>query len=221
MLQDTFRAVDVYIKDRVGLEDQKLIKVRESSRYSTMPEASISANQGKFLYILAKSCSAKNILEIGTLVGYSTIWLARALPEGGKIVTIEYDETNYDIACKNIEEADYSDLVTIIKGKALDVLPDIEKKQLSPFDFIFIDADKPPYVEYLNWALKFSRKGSIIVLDNVIRNAKILDSNTSDPKVIGVKKLNDYLKDCKEADFTILQMVGGKDYDGMAVGIVR
>jgi caffeoyl-CoA O-methyltransferase len=221
MLQDTFRAVDVYIKDRVGLEDQILIKVRESSRYSTMPEASISANQGKFLYILAKSCSAKNILEIGTLVGYSTIWLARALPEGGKIVTIEYDETNYDIACKNIEEADYSDLVTIIKGKALDVLPDIEKKQLSPFDFIFIDADKPPYVEYLNWALKFSRKGSIIVLDNVIRNAKILDSNTSDPKVIGVKKLNDYLKDCKEADFTILQMVGGKDYDGMAVGIVR
>ena len=147
MLQDTFRAVDVYIKDRVGLEDQILIKVRESSRYSTMPEASISANQGKFLYILAKSCSAKNILEIGTLVGYSTIWLARALPEGGKIVTIEYDETNYDIACKNIEEADYSDLVTIIKGKALDVLPDIEKKQLSPFDFIFIDADKPPYIE--------------------------------------------------------------------------
>lgn len=136
-------------------------------------------------------------------------------------MTIEYNETNYDIACKNIGEADYSDLVTIIKGKALDVLPDIEKKLVSPFDFIFIDADKPPYVEYLNWALKFSRKGSIIVLDNVIRNAKILDDNSPDPKVIGVKKLNDYLKDCKEADFTILQMVGGKDYDGMAVGIVR
>lgn len=221
MLQETFKAVDDYIKERVGFEDQILIRVRESSRYSTMPEADISANQGKFLYILAKSCCAKNILELGTLVGYSTIWLARALPEDGKIITIEYDETNYNIACRNIEEAGYSNLVSIIKGKALDVLPDIEKKRLFPFDFIFIDADKPPYVEYVNWAIKFSRKGSIIVLDNVIRNARVLDNNTTDPKVIGVKRLNDYLKDCKEADFTILQMVGEKEYDGMAIGIVR
>lgn len=221
MSQETFRAVDEYIKNRVGFEDEILIKIRESCRYSTMPDSSVSANQGKFLQILAKSCCAKNILELGTLVGYSTIWLARALPEDGKIVTVEYDETNYNIARRNIEEAGYSNIVTIIKGKALDILPDIEKKRLYPFDFIFIDADKPPYVEYLDWALKLSRKGSIIVFDNVIRKGNILDNNTSDPKVIGVKRLNDYLKDFKEADFTILQTVGEKGYDGMAIGVVK
>ncbi len=221
MLQETFKEVDKYIKDRVGLEDEILVKVRESGRYSTMPGANISANQGKFLYILAKSCNSRNILEIGTLVGYSTIWLARALTEGGKIVSIEYDKTNYDIACKNIEEANYTDIIKLINGKALDILPEIEKNLVVPFDFVFIDADKPPYVEYLKWAIKLSRKGSIIVLDNVIRNAKILDPNSSDPKVIGVKKLNDYIKDCSEVDFTILQMVGEKEYDGMAIGIVK
>jgi len=221
VLQEKFKAVDDYIKERVGIEDQILIKTRESSQYSTMPGADISANQGKLLYILAKSCCAKNILELGTLVGYSTIWLARALPKSGKIITVEYEETNYNIACRNIEEAGYNDIVTIIRGKALDVLPKIEKNHLYPFDFIFIDADKPPYVEYLKWAIKLARKGSIIVLDNVIRNGKILEVDSSDPKVIGVQKLNDYLKECKEADFTILQMVGEKEHDGMAIGVVK
>ncbi len=221
MLEDVFKAVDDYIKERVGFEDDILVKVRESSRFSTMPDANISPNQGKFLQILAKACNSSNILEIGTLVGYSTIWLARALQEGGKLITIESEEINYHLACKNIKEANFHGVVTIKKGKALDILPKIFENQTFAFDFIFIDADKPPYLEYLKWAIKMARKGSIIVLDNVIRNAQILEPNSTDPKVIGVKRLNDYLKNCKEADFTILQMVGEKEYDGMAIGIVK
>lgn len=186
-----------------------------------MPEANISPNQGKSLNILARACSAKNILELGTLVGYSTVWLARALPAGGKLITIEYDETNYKIATENIKEANLEEVITIRQGKALEILPEIEKNQSETFDFIFIDADKPPYVEYLKWAIKLSRKGSMIVLDNVIRNAEVLKEETSDPRVVGVKNLNNYLKGCQAADFTILQMVGAKEYDGMAIGIVK
>lgn len=221
MNQATFKAVDEYIKERVGLEDQILIKIRESGYHSTMPEANISPNQGKSLNILARACSAKNILELGTLVGYSTVWLARALPAGGKLITIEYDETNYKIATENIKEANLEEVITIRQGKALEILPEIEKNQSETFDFIFIDADKPPYVEYLKWAIKLSRKGSMIVLDNVIRNAEVLKEETSDPRVVGVKNLNNYLKGCQAADFTILQMVGAKEYDGMAIGIVK
>jgi caffeoyl-CoA O-methyltransferase len=220
-MQELFNAVDNYIKERVAQEDQILIKIRESSKYSTMPHAGVSAIQGKFLYILALSCCAKNILELDTLVGYSTVWLARALPEGGKLVTIEYDETNHNIACKNIKDAGYGDIVTLINGKALDVLPELEKSQYPPFDFIFIDADKPPYVEYLQWAIKLARKGTVIVFDNVIRNGKILDTDPNSPKAVGVKRLNDYLKEFNEVDFIILQLVGEKGYDGMAIGIVE
>lgn len=219
MSQEIFKAVDEYIKERVGQEDQILIDTRKSGLKSTMPEANISPNQGKFLNILAKACFSKNILEIGTLVGYSTVWLARALPEGGKLVTIECEKTNYDIALKNIRKAKLEEAVTVLHGKALDILPEIEVVQSEPFDFIFIDADKPSYVDYLKWAIKLSRKGSLIVLDNVIRNAKILNEKSNDPKVIGVQQLNDYLKECKDADFTILQMIGEKEYDGMAIGV--
>lgn len=175
MNQETFKAVDEYIKERVGQEDRILIDVQESGFRSTMPGANISPNQGKLLNILAQACSSKNILEIGTLVGYSTIWLARALPEGGKLVTIESEKTNYEIALENIRKANLDETITILHGKALDILPEIEKTQADPFDFIFIDADKPSYVDYLKWAIKLSRKGSLIVLDNVIRNARILD----------------------------------------------
>ncbi|MGE5606258.1 MAG: O-methyltransferase [Bacteroidota bacterium] len=221
MNQEIFKAVDEYIKERVGLEDQILIKIRESGYRSTMPEANISPNQGKLLNILARTCSAKNILELGTLVGYSAVWLARALPVDGKLITIEYDATNYKIAKENIRNANLEDIITIKHGKALEILPDIEREQSEPFDFIFIDADKPPYVEYFKWAIKLSRKGSLIVLDNVIRNAKVLETENNDPKVVGVRKLNDYLKECREADFTILQTIGEKEYDGMAIGIVK
>ena len=214
MNQATFTAVDEYIKERVGLEDQILIKIRESGNRSTMPEANISPNQGKLLNILARARSAKNILELGTLVGYSTVWLARALPSGGKLITIEYDETNYKIAKTNFKEANLDEIITIKHGKALEILAEIEREQAEPFDFVFIDADKPPYVEYLKWAIKLSRKGSLIVLDNVIRNAKVLETDNNDPKVVGVRKLNDYLKDCHEADFTILQTIGEIRRDG-------
>lgn len=221
MNQNTFKAVDDYIKERIGIEDKILIKVRESCKKTSMPNANITPNQGKFLQILARSCKAKNILELGTLAGYSTIWLARALDNNGKLITIEYDENNYNIAKENFKKANLENIINIKKGIIFDILPEIEKSFTEPFDFVFIDADKPPYVEYLKWAIKHTRKEAIIVLDNVIRNGNILDEGTKDPSVIGVKKLNDYLKICKEVDFTILQMIGEKEYDGMAIGIVN
>ncbi len=216
-----FKTVDAYIKERVGIEDEILKMAGASSKKSSMPDAAISPNQGKFLQILARSVNSNKILEIGTLAGYSTIWLARALCDNGKLVTIEQDKNNWEIAKKNIKSADLDKTVTLINGNALEILPGIMESKTAPFDFIFIDADKTPYVEYLKWAIKLGRKGTIIVLDNVVRNGEILNKNTKDPKVLGVQRLNDYLKGCREADFTIIQTAGEKGYDGMAIGVVN
>lgn len=216
-----FKSVESYIKERVGMEDEILEKARASSEKSSMPGAAVSPNQGKFLQILAKSNNSTNILEIGTLAGYSTIWLARALGENGKLITIEYDKDNWKIARENIKAAGLDKIVSLKNGKALEILPEIMESNTEPFDFIFIDADKAPYLEYLKWAIKLGRKGTIIVLNNVVRNGEILNKGTGDPKVRGVQRLNDYLKECAEADFTIIQTAGEKGYDGMAIGLVK
>jgi caffeoyl-CoA O-methyltransferase len=221
MDEGIFLAVDEYIKERVGLEDAVLREVKESCRRSSMPDAEISANQGKFLQILARACGARRILELGTSVGYSSIWLARALPSDGRLLSVEFDEGNYKIAVENIRRAKLESVVELRRGKALDVLRDLLAEGEGGFDFIFIDADKPPYLEYLEYSIELSRKGTIIVMDNVVRNGEVLNGNSEDERVRGVQRLNDHLKGRKEADFTILQTVGGKSHDGMAVGIVN
>ena len=186
-----------------------------------MPDAEISANQGKFLQILARACGARRILELGTSVGYSSIWLARALPSDGRLLSVEFDEGNYKIAVENIRRAKLESVVELRRGKALDVLRDLLAEGEGGFDFVFIDADKPPYLEYLEYSIELSRKGTIIVIDNVVRNGEVLNGNSEDERVRGVRRLNDHLKGRKDADFTILQTVGGKSHDGMAVGIVN
>jgi predicted O-methyltransferase YrrM len=216
-----FKSVDKYISKLMGIEDKVLKSTLKTMKDTTMGMANVSANQGKFLQVLAIACNAKRILEIGTLGGYSTIWLARALPIGGHLVTLELEQSNADIARKNIIKAGLDPIVNIRVGKALDLLPLIETEDPEPFDFIFIDADKPPYAEYFEWALKLSRPGTIIVADNVIREGKILDDNHPDEKVQGVQRFNKMLSANKQVTATIIQTVGGKDHDGMAVAVVN
>jgi predicted O-methyltransferase YrrM len=216
-----FKSVDKYISKLLGTEDKALKSTLKTMKDTTMGMANVSANQGKFLQVLAIACNAKRILEIGTLGGYSTIWLARALPTDGHLITLELEQSNADIARKNIIKAGLDPVVNIRIGKALDLLPLIETEDPEPFDFIFIDADKPPYAEYFEWALKLSRPGTIIVADNVIREGKILDDNHPDEKVQGVQRFNKMLSANKQVTATIIQTVGGKDHDGMAVAVVN
>jgi caffeoyl-CoA O-methyltransferase len=171
--------------------------------------------------VLAKVCGAKNILEIGTLVGYSTIWMARALPAGGKLISLEFEPLHAKVARQNIERAGLSNAVDIRVGKALDLLPQIQADNDGPFDMIFIDADKAPYKEYFEWALKLSRPGTLIVADNVIRDGKVMDPDEKDEMVQGARRFNAFLATVPQVTATIIQTVGSKMHDGMALAVVN
>jgi len=221
MDKEIFSQVDKYISDLLAPEDDVLTETIKSLEKEGLPQHSVSANQGKFLQVMMIACNAKKVLELGTLGGYSTIWLARALPDNGKIITIEVDKHHGDVAQKNIDNARLSQKVDLRIGKALDLLPDIIAENGEPFDVIFIDADKPPYTEYFNYALQLSRPGTLIVCDNVIRAGKVLDENSTDEKVQGVKRLNKMLSENKKVTATILHSTGVKEYDGMAIAVVN
>jgi caffeoyl-CoA O-methyltransferase len=221
MNNEIFESVDHYISNLLGHEDEALIAATRSLKEAGMPAISISPNQGKFLQVLALLCNAKNILELGTLAGYSTIWMARALPKDGKLITLEYDPKHAAVAQKNIERAGLSEQVQIKTGKALDILPQLHAEGAGPFDMIFIDADKPPYADYFQWALKLSRPGTLIVADNVIRDGKVLDENSTEAAVNGAQRFNKMLGANTAVTATILQMVGVKEYDGMALAVVK
>ena len=221
MSNELFEQVDEYINRLVTREDEALMAVEKSIRDENMPQISVSPSQGKFLQVLAKLVNAKKILEMGTLAGYSTIWMARALPKGGKLITLEFDPHHAAVAKKNIERAGVSALTEIRIGKALDLLPKIKAEGLGPFDMIFIDADKPPYLEYFEWAIQLSRPGTLIIADNVIREGKILDAKTDDPMVIGVDRLNRSLENDHRVTASIIQTVGSKQHDGMVIAVVN
>ncbi len=216
-----FEEVDNYIEGLLIPQDDALLKAEESLITENIPQISVSPNQGKFLQIMAFSCNAKRILEVGTLAGYSTIWMARALPADGKLFTIEFEPHHAESAKKNISRAGLDSKVEIITGKALEILEKMIAGNAEPFDMIFIDADKPPYTEYFQQALKLSHPGTIIIADNVIRNGDILHENSSDEKVLGVQRFNKFLSECKEVNATIIQTVGVKEYDGMAIAVVK
>ena len=221
MNNELFESVDHYISNLVGQEDDALIAATESLKEAGMPAISVSPNQGKFLQILALLCNAEKILELGTLAGYSTIWMARALPQDGHLITIESDPKHAAVAEKNITRASLASRVEIRTGKALDIMPQLLHEGAGPFDMIFIDADKPPYAEYFGWALRLSRPGTLIVADNVIRDGKVLDENSTEPAVNGAQRFNKMLAANTAVTATILQMVGVKEYDGMALAVVK
>ncbi|MEO5684393.1 MAG: O-methyltransferase [Chitinophagaceae bacterium] len=221
MNNDIFSQVDGYIANLLNSPDDILANTEAAIESSGIPAISVSANQGKFLHMLAKCCQAKKILEIGTLGGYSTIWMARALPKDGQLLTLELDPGHAAVAQKNIIAAGLEQVVEIRIGKAIDLLPALAAAGEGPFDMIFIDADKPPYTEYFQWALKLSRPGTLIIADNVIRDGKVLDSSSTDPMVIGAHRFNQSLAGNTAVTATILQMVGTKEHDGMALAIVN
>ncbi|WP_285056507.1 O-methyltransferase [Pedobacter ginsengisoli] len=221
MDQQMFEKVDGYISQLLAPEDEVLRQTIKSLDEAEMPQISITANQGKFLQVIALMCNAKKILELGTLGGYSTIWMARALPADGKIVTVEFDPHHASIARKNIENAGLLEKVDLRVGKASEVMEQLKESGEINFDLIFIDADKPPYKEYFEAALDLARPGAVIICDNVIREGKVLDENSSDDRVAGVRRLNQMLSENTKVTATILQTVGAKEYDGMAIAFVN
>jgi predicted O-methyltransferase YrrM len=221
MSSELFAQVDQYINQLFAKEDAALAGVEPSISEAGMPHISVSPNQGKFLHLLVLISGAKRILEIGTLGGYSTIWMARALPVDGRITTIEIDPLHAKVANQNLERAGVSDKTNIVVGSAMDVLDEMISNGEPPFDLIFIDADKPPYAEYLQRSLKLSRKGTLIIGDNVIREGKVLDPTCDDDRVTGVQRFNQMLSDTPNLAATILQLVGTKDHDGIALAVVQ
>ncbi|HAL81175.1 MAG TPA: O-methyltransferase [Mucilaginibacter sp.] len=221
MDQELFESVDAYISNLFGYEDAVLKDTIKSMEEADIPAISISANQGKFLQLLARLNNAKRILELGTLGGYSTIWLGRALPADGYLLTLELEQSHADVAQRNINKAGLDQIVQIRVGKALEQLPLIVAEGIEPFDMIFIDADKQPYTEYFEWALKLSRPGTLIIADNVIREGQVLNDNSTDERVKGVQRFNKALAANKQVSATIFQTIGSKEHDGMAIAIVN
>jgi predicted O-methyltransferase YrrM len=221
MTNDIFFKVDQYIGNLLAPEDEVLSDTIKSLDREGIPQISVSANQGKFLQVLMIACNVHRVLELGTLGGYSTIWMARALPSDGKIITVEVDEHHANVAQQNFNNAGLANKIEIKHGKAIDVLPAMIASKEAPFDMIFIDADKPPYAEYFELALQLARPGTLIICDNVIREGHVLDANPSDERVAGVKRLNELLSRHKKVTATIVQTVGSKEHDGMAMAVVN
>jgi predicted O-methyltransferase YrrM len=218
-MQDLWTKVDNYFGDLLIPTDDKLDAARLANEKAGLPPIDVTGLQGRFLEFLVRVSGARRVLEIGTLGGYSTIWLARALPQGGSVVTLELDPHHAEVACNNFKNAGVLDRVELIVGPALETLPGLEKTR-APFDLIFIDADKQSYPHYLNWALKLSRPGTVIVADNVVREGKVIEPDCDDPNVQGVRRFTEFLAAEPRLSATVLQTVGTKGYDGFALAVV-
>lgn len=220
MNREQWTAVDHYIADRLVPSDDALSAALEASDSAGLPAINVSPAQGKFLMLLARIQGARNILEIGTLGGYSTIWLARALPAGGRLVTLEADAKHASVARANLERAGLAGVVEVREGPALETLPQLIAEDGDPFDLIFIDADKPNTPDYVALALKRSRPGSVIVVDNVVRGGDLIDAERMDAGIQGIRRLYDMLAADSRLTATAMQTVGGKGYDGFAIALV-
>ncbi len=220
-LEQVWGKVDEYIKDKLMAKDDVLEQTLIKNKQAGLPEIDVSPAQGKLLYLLAKTKGAKRILEIGTLGGYSTIWLAHALEADGELMTLEAVSHHAETAQQNIDRAGLAERVTILQGKALDTLSQLKEQDTLPFDLIFIDADKPNNPQYLKWALHFSKKGTVIIADNVVRNGAVLHASDQDERVKGTREFFDLLKQESRIEATAIQTVGEKGYDGFVYGIVK
>ena len=219
--QDLFwTKVDEYLNGLLLPADPVLDAALADSKAGGLPDIQVAPNQGKLLQMLARTLGARRILEIGTLAGYSTIWMARALPQDGKLITLEYEPKHADVARKNIARAGLADRVDVRVGKAIDLLPQIAAEKAGPFDLTFIDADKQSTTEYFEWALKLSRVGSLIVVDNVVRHGEVANPRSNDDMVLGMRRFFAYLATEKRVTATAIQTVGSKSHDGLAFALV-
>lgn len=217
----SFETIDTYINDLFVAKDPILDDVEQAMQKAGLPDIQVSPGQGKFLYLMAKLVQARRILEIGTLGGYSAIWLARALPGDGKMITMESDVHHASVATENISRAGLAEKVEIMTGPALEQLAVLKSQNSAPFDLVFLDADKVNYVNYLDWALKLSRPGTLLLADNVVREGAVLTPDPSDISAVGAANFNQFLAADDRLESLVLQQVGIKGHDGIAIAIVK
>jgi predicted O-methyltransferase YrrM len=217
---ELWTAVDAYLADHLIEKDEVLEAALRDSEAAGLPGIQVTALQGRMLQIFARMMGARRILEVGTLGGYSTIWLARALPEGGRLITLEAAAKHAAVARKNLKRADVLDRVELREGPAQDTLPKLEAEGAGPFDFIFLDADKEHNAEYLEWALRLARPGTVIVTDNVVREGAVLDAKSDEVAVTGTRRFFEALAAERRVTATAIQTVSGKKYDGFALLMV-
>jgi predicted O-methyltransferase YrrM len=220
MSKDQWTAVDRYISETLVQPEVALVEALADSAAAELEAINVSPPQGKLLMLLAQAVGARNILEIGTLGGYSTIWMARALPTDGRLISLEANPKCAEVARANIARAGLADVVDVRVGKALDTLPMLAAEGCGPFDFFFLDADKVNNPKYFEWTLKLSRPGSLIVADNVVRDGAVIDAASQDVSVQATRRLFDMMAAEPRVTVTAIQTVGGKGYDGFAVARV-
>lgn len=220
MSQETWTAVDEYVGGLLAPHDDAFEAALRASEEAGLPAIQVSPAQGKLLYLLARSIAAQQVLEFGTLGAYSTIWLCRAIPAGGRLITLEAEPQNAEVASRNIERAGLGDLVDLRVGPALDQLPQLDAEGAGPFDLTFIDADKIHTPDYFAWALEHSRPGSLIVSDNVVRFGRLADPDSDDPTIPAQRRLHEILAAEPRVEATTIQTVGAKGYDGFSVALV-
>ena len=213
-------AVDTYFETALGARDEILEGVLVASRSAGLPDIQVSPLQGKLLHLLARSCAARRVLEIGTLAGYSTIWLARALPPGARLITLERDPTHAAVARENLERAGVDSLVDLRLGDALRSLAGLVEARSEPFDLVFIDAEKSEYAEYIDWSLRLTHPGALIIVDNVVRRGDVANGASSDPQVQGVRRMIERIVNEPRLSASVMQTVGRKGYDGMLIATV-
>jgi predicted O-methyltransferase YrrM len=220
MNSEQWLRVDDYICDKLIPADPVLDQALQASARAGLPAINVSPAQGKFLHLLARIRQAQRILEIGTLGGYSTIWLARALPPGGRLITLELDPKHAAVAEENIARAGLSNVVELRIGSAVETLPQLLAENRGPFDLVFIDADKPSNAEYFRWALRVTKVGSVIIVDNVVRKGAVVEAHSTDANVRGVREFMDLAAQEPRVSGTVIQTVGSKGYDGLAMLVV-
>jgi predicted O-methyltransferase YrrM len=216
-----WRNVDEYVGEVLVREPAELTNVLNANREAGLPDISVSAPQGKMLYVLAAACGAKRILEVGTLGGYSTIWLGKALPSDGKLISLEYEEKHAAVARANIKQAGLAERVEVQVGAAADSMKKMIEQREKPFDVIFIDADKEGYPQYFELSMQLVRRGSLIIADNVVRHGEVINAKSEDSRVQGIRKFNEIVSRDKRVEATAIQTVGKKGYDGLAFIVVN
>jgi predicted O-methyltransferase YrrM len=221
MSEALWEKVDGYLTETVVQPDEALEAALSATAAAGMPPIAVSAPQGKLLALLVAIVGARKILEIGTLGAYSTIWMARALPAGGRLISLEVDPRHAEVARKNISAAGLEQVAEVRVGAALDTLPELASEGAGPFDLVFIDADKVNIPAYFEWSVRLSRAGSVIMVDNVVRNGAVVDTSSEDPAVRGVRELNELLAGDTRVSATTIQTVGSKGYDGFTIAVVR
>ena len=220
MSHELWTAVDEYINSIVISPDPALEAASAAAVAAQLPPISVTPAHGKLLHLMARAHGARQILEIGTLAGYSTIWLARAVPPGGRVITLEAKAMHADIARANIARAGLADRVDIRLGAALETLPQLAAEKQGPFDFTFIDADRATLAEYFDWAVRLSHPGSVIIVDNVVRKGGVIDASSEDVNIKGVRRFADRLATDSRVTATMVQTVSAKGYDGFAMALV-